>query len=118
MIFAPGRSYALMAITDSGMGMDEKTRERIFEPFFTTKEVGQGTGLGLAMVYGIIKQHNGFLKVTAKSAGERRSRFICRLSSRRKKHATRCSAFAQGGTETILVAEDDEPVRTLHQRNA
>ena len=58
--------YALITIADTGVGIDENIQKKIFEPFFTTKEVGKGTGLGLAMVYGIVKQHNGYIDLCSK----------------------------------------------------
>ncbi len=109
----PG-TYALITVTDSGMGMDTKTKERIFEPFFTTKEVGKGTGLGLAMVYGIIKQHNGAIEVESEVGNGTTFRIYLPAMQRptEKKQSVVLPAV-KGGTETILVAEDDEIVRNF-----
>jgi signal transduction histidine kinase len=110
----PG-AYALVTVSDSGMGMDEETRQRIFEPFFTTKEVGKGTGLGLAVVYGIIKQHEGYVNVYSEPGnGTTFKIYLPEIVS-----ATSGSeqAAEEGppprGTETLLVAEDDKSVRDL-----
>jgi len=109
----PG-TYALLAVTDSGAGMDEKTKEHIFEPFFTTKEVGRGTGLGLAMVYGIIRQHNGFVEVESE-VGRGATFKIYLPTTQTKREETQPAAAVsppvEGGSETILAAEDDEFVR-------
>ena len=103
----PGK-YILTSITDTGVGMDEKTKERIFDPFFTTKELGRGTGLGLAMVYGIIKSHNGFIDVVSEP-GKGTSFVFCLPASEKtvvkEKPAT---SEIRRGKETILVV-DDEP---------
>jgi two-component system, cell cycle sensor histidine kinase and response regulator CckA len=109
----PGR-YAMMQITDTGCGMDEKTLEKVFEPFFTTKEPGKGTGLGLATVYGIIQQHNGM--VVPQSAPGRGTTFEIYLpiseESEQPVETGEAVAFS-GGTETILLAEDDESVQLV-----
>jgi PAS domain S-box-containing protein len=103
----PGK-YVLTSIADTGVGMDEKTKERIFEPFFTTKELGRGAGLGLAMVYGIIKSHNGFIDVISEP-GKGTSFVFCLPASEKavvkEKPAT---SEIRRGKETILVI-DDEP---------
>ena len=107
----PG-TYAQILVTDSGMGMDQKTRERIFEPFFTTKDVGQGTGLGLAMVYGIIKQHHGFVEVESEVGMGTTLKIYLPIAQKAEEALQPVDLpFDKGGTETLLVAEDDEIVR-------
>jgi len=110
----PG-TYALITVADTGHGMDAKTQKNIFEPFFTTKGVGEGTGLGLAISYGIIKQHNGYIKVYSEMG--RGTTFKIWLpvieDTAKKKPEIQSLSYPKGGTETILVAEDDVSLRKL-----
>ena len=109
----PG-TYALITVTDSGMGMDQNTKERIFDPFFTTKEVGKGTGLGLAMAYGIVKQHSGCIEVESEvGRGTTIKVYLPTVEIRQEEAQPASSQPIEGGTETILVAEDDATVRGL-----
>src|SRR3990172_5409432 len=106
--------YVLISVKDTGMGMDKETRQRIFEPFFTTKEVGKGTGLGLSIVYGIIKQHGGYINVESKPGKGAIFRIYLPLikSTVEEEKPTPLPAYLIG-TEMILVAEDEEEVRNL-----
>ena len=110
-----GRSgfYALVSVQDTGQGMDEKTKGRIFEPFFTTKEVGKGSGLGLAMVYGIIKQHDGYINVYSEPGIGTTFKIYLPLIKLKVKEEEVAAAtpILKRGTETVLVAEDDTMVR-------
>jgi signal transduction histidine kinase/CheY-like chemotaxis protein len=104
--------YAVISFTDTGKGMNEQTKEKIFDPFFTTKETGKGTGLGLSMVYGIIKQHNGYIDVHSEPGKGTTFKIYLPLSSSViKEEESETLPKPRGGTETILVAEDDEDLR-------
>lgn len=106
--------YALVTISDTGIGMDEKTATKIFEPFFTTKKFGKGTGLGLSIVYGIVKQHKGYIHVHS-DPGKGTTFKIYLPAVKSEVFATQPTTLPEitGGTETILMAEDEESVRKI-----
>ncbi|MCL4536467.1 MAG: ATP-binding protein [Nitrospirae bacterium] len=106
--------YALISVSDTGMGMDKNTKERIFEPFFTTKEFGRGTGLGLAIVYGIIKQHNGYINCYSEPGRGTIFRiYLPLIKSKTEKIEQAAIPELRGGTETVLIAEDDTAISKL-----
>jgi len=109
--FVPG-DFVLLAVSDNGCGMDAETQKNLFEPFFTTKEVGQGTGLGLATVYGIAKQNNGFINVY--SEPDQGTTFKIYLPRHRTvdepTRAERADAGESHGSETILLVEDEKTI--------
>ena len=111
----PAGPYALLTVSDTGCGMTEEVRQHLFEPFFTTKDVGQGTGLSLAAVYGIVQRHQGNLKVRSQRGEVRRSASTFhawpmwwRPPSRQSRRCRRPT-----GSETILLVDDEPLVRGL-----
>ncbi len=114
----PGSSageHVLLALTDTGCGMDRETMEKAFEPFFTTKEEGRGTGLGLSTVYGIVKQNHGLIQLYSEPGqGTTVKIYLPRYTGQEEvRPLGRPSGSEPTGTETILVAEDEETVRKL-----
>ena len=108
--------YVMLSVTDTGQGMDEATRKKIFEPFFTTKEVGKGTGLGLSMVFGIVKQHQGFIICYSEPGiGSTINIFLPQQQSRTDQKIIPDIMQPVSGTETILLAEDEEMVRNINK---
>jgi PAS domain S-box-containing protein len=112
--FIPG-DFVMLSVSDDGCGMDKETLGKIFEPFFTTKGLGDGTGLGLSMVYGVVKQHNGFINVYSES--DEGTTFKIYLPRYTGQIAEECEAVSgellKGHGETVLVVEDEASILTL-----
>jgi two-component system cell cycle sensor histidine kinase/response regulator CckA len=112
----PGH-YVMLAVIDSGTGIDPDTLTHIFEPFFTTKEVGKGTGLGLATVYGVVKQSGGYIWVESEPGKGASFQILLPRVEESATEVTASTPLAKttGGSETVLLVEDSEPLRRLTQ---
>jgi CheY-like chemotaxis protein len=104
----PGGPYVKVSVTDTGIGMNPKTMNRIFEPFFTTKEVGKGTGLGLASAYGIIKNHNGIIRVYSEMGHGTTFNIYLPVSESEEVKAKEIKTDMVKGNEAVLLVDDEE----------
>jgi CheY-like chemotaxis protein len=112
----PGK-YVQITVSDTGHGMDTETIQRIFEPFFTTKALGKGTGLGLAMVYGIVKGHGGHVQCHSRpDEGTTFQLFLPASNKGGSVSSTESLLHLGGGSEKIMLVDDEEPIRLLGQR--
>jgi PAS domain S-box-containing protein len=105
--------YVMLAVSDSGTGMPAEIRDKVFEPFFTTKEVGKGSGLGLSMVYGFVRQSGGHIKIYSEEGHGTTLRLYLPPAEARGEAIAAAASLASGGSETILVVEDDPLVRNF-----
>jgi PAS domain S-box-containing protein len=105
--------YVKITVTDTGVGMNERTRDRVFEPFFTTKEMGRGTGLGLAMVYGIVKGHEGMINVRSEPGQGTTFNIYLPASAQAVSEEKKDSERIMKGTETILLVDDEPMILTV-----
>ncbi len=107
----------MLAVSDDGCGMDKEVLDHLFEPFFTTKRVGRGTGLGLATVYGIVKQNEGFINVYSEPGKGTTFKIYlhCCAKGQVSAPAGEPARAAKGGTETILLVEDEEILLDLNK---
>jgi signal transduction histidine kinase/CheY-like chemotaxis protein len=108
----PPGQYAMLAVTDTGEGMDKETVDRVFEPFFTTKKAGKGTGLGLSQVYGFVRQSGGHIRIYSEPGqGTTVKLYLPRDSRTEAPAVDEIASAADGGSETVLVVEDHEGLR-------